>query len=847
MPQAGYTPGSPEYDNWSYGAPPSYFPNPMWGGSSSPAYQTMAPSRDYMARGNQYAGNSAFAAPAGINFGGPLTNFAANMALQGFFGSNMRPMVRPDMADLDYLRSKMRSQLSFDKSPEIFGQDSKYLSMMAPGLAGSNLFRQAFDAINPGGSQKGAFDMIYGRLGTSFGGTVSSQANRSVDALTQMNERFRGRNGLYDYNSSYGLNRMESVDAMDTAMRYGIGGVSASSVKRAVETKKFGDLAQSNNRLFSVAQEVFGKDKGMDELAQLMSQSIDGLQGLDSSKATDLLQKIQATSRAVNISTKAFSEYSSMFNELYKAQGMGGVTAAGHIASSAMTAKNVTELGRKTGDASLSDQSAVMESVGRNRLDLMRSPTMRKAQALASMVANMTDAQAAGIQVKGFGSLGGFMKSGAFQKLLESGDTARLQQFLNAASNSGNPLLGGKAGLDIRARDLSDSDRADAARVADFDRAGDFNGANMRKRFSTNLAGGMDKDLVRAMGGQDGINQALSKFESFKEVSSFASVREKFGKMYGDRMSGADIDRLAQQFSSQMRTQTNNGAALRQYGFASTQDANAAFSGSSYSGKNMDRQSRLQLQKDVSMQAFLKELSGNALKGTGLGDVANETLKLIQDIQGEQVKGADGKTITMEGIKDKDGKIDMSKIGQILKTRGKSLLQVNQMGLLMGAIEGGAAEKASQIGETAYRAALAAGKSKEEAGQARIAAVQRAAQPLAAEMEKFNDPAYAKKMQDQMDKDREIAWTNSRSSSGASPADRVKFDKEFNEEWSKKHGLNITEDTKSSDGSDKFLEPISKIIDILTQLLNAFTSQGKSPNDWLGIVQRESAKAPTAQ
>lgn len=745
--------GGADYNNFSlYGQMPGFFPNAGWGGPSSPAYQMAAP-RDYMARSNQYAGNSSYAPPGGINFGSPMTNLIGGLAIQGMFGPNVRPFQKPDLPDMDYLRAKIRNNESFSRlrgPNSIYGEDSRWLEpRVGQGLANSNLFQSAFDLINPGGSQKGAFDMIYGRLGTSFGGDLSSQANTAQKALRDINSEFRIKSGPnaggFDFNRSFGFDREQIAEQLDVGARYGIGGLSGRKVADATRTGDVGRMARDNARVFGAAQQVFGKDKGMEELAQLMTKSIDGFQGLDATKATDLLNKIQSTSRAVNISTKAFAEYATMFNDLYKSTGMGGASAAGHIMDSAMRASVATELGRKTGDAGLSDQNATMDAQGRNRLDLMRSPTMKKATALAAKMANMTDSQLAAVQVAGVGSLAD-LKNGGLQKLLESGDTESLEKVLTTVNQSSDSLLGGKGSLDRRARNLSENDRQDASRIVNTERAGAFNARNAIKKFGQNLSrnGQIDQGLLDAAGGAGGLTDLMEQFSSVKEAGSLDSVMSKFNDddflQANPRiaaMSKDDRERFAEQFSSNFREQAQNGPALRRYGYQSPEDFNADFALASKPGRKMLDEKYTQTRKDKGLQTFLGELTGDTLKDFGVRESAGVVLDLMKDIAGGKAVDKDGKPIEMAGIRDKDGKFDLQKVLDLAKSKGKSVTKVDQMKDLLGTLDQKSIDDIDKTGQDAYDSTLLKTKGRRDlAEDARNDAIRAKATPL---IDKFND------------------------------------------------------------------------------------------------------------
>ena len=299
-------------------APLGYANYTYWNNDSaprrtSPMLANMMP--NMQERSNIYVGNHAMSPPGGINLGNPLATMLGSLAMNVMFGGNVRPLQRPDMPMADYLESRERYTKSMSLMPAV--------SAMDPGLArfgelGKNpLFQMGYDMINPHGSMNGAFQSIYGRLGTRMGGDAQDQADWSMDMLGQMNEKFRtgGPASKYDYSKTYGFDRQEMIEATDAGMRYNIGGLTRKKLEKDVDLGLGADRMKKQAKVFNAASDIFGKDKGMDELAQLTTRSIDGFQGLDEDKATQLLNKIQATSKAIGVSTKAFAEYSAMMSK----------------------------------------------------------------------------------------------------------------------------------------------------------------------------------------------------------------------------------------------------------------------------------------------------------------------------------------------------------------------------------------------------------------------------------------------------------------------------------------------------------------------------------------------------
>jgi hypothetical protein len=401
--------------------------------------------RDYMHSSNRNFASSAWSAPGALNTGNQLLDVGGAMLMQMFMGqdtfNNMRPMSKVGYSDLDYMRSRsrmtdMQSSVPGGSSLEqrIYNQNLPYLAPRSGLAAGSNIGQRIFDAVNPSGSQMAAFQTLYTGLGNRMGGGELGRSAGAEKALGQMNEFFMAKTGSdkggLDFKETYGFDRVQLAEQVDAGSRYGVGGMSSGKFARAIKDGTAGKLMQDNAKVYSAAQGVFGKDKSMEELSQLMTKTMDGFQGLDANKATDLLHKVQATARAVGISSEAFSEYSQMLNQVYKSVGAGGSSVSGHIMHSAMNASAATEVGRKTGDAQLGDMSQNMDSSARNTLDAVNSPALRRAQAFGSIYANLSEAQRAGISVRGVGSMTEIR--GQIQKAINTGDGGRLVDLLNA-------------------------------------------------------------------------------------------------------------------------------------------------------------------------------------------------------------------------------------------------------------------------------------------------------------------------------------------------------------------------------------------------------------------------------
>lgn len=638
----------------------------------------MAP-RDYMHSSNRHYASSMWTAPGGLNTGNQLVDIGGALALQMALGqetfNNMRPMSKVGVSDLDYTRSRSRMQ-QMQGSPDaggttleqrIYNQNLPYLAPRSGFAAGNSFAQRIYDTLNQGGSQMGAFQTLYTGVGSRMGGGEAGRSLGAERALEQMNAHFMSTSGFdkggLDYKKSYGFNRVEIAEQIDAGSRYGIAGMSQSKFARAVKDGRGGEMMEESARVFSAAQGVFGKDKSMEELSQLMTRSIDGFQGMDANKATDLLHKIQATSRAVGISTEAFSEYSEMLNQIYKSVGAGGASASGHIMNSAMAASAATEVGRSTGDAQLGDMSKNMDAMGRNTLDAVNSPALRRAQAFGSIYANLSNEQRIGIGVKGVGSLAEM--KGQIQNAIDTGDGNRLVELLDSFDKNidDNNIIGKNASSN-RARNLSDRDRDDSSRFLDLKGAGALNAEAMKRDMAKQLSlKGLDASIVAKMGGEKGLYSMLDKLGSFEAIGSRDQVLDALNNSKaGLNLSDDEKSLMASQFANQARGLTNNVNYQRTFGFQSNLDANVGFASGSRAGREQLGRDEKSVSSDVIQQKLMAGISGDALRPFKMGE---EATKLILGVMGDIESGRLNKNL----VTNENGEFDMGKLNEY--TKGK--------------------------------------------------------------------------------------------------------------------------------------------------------------------------------
>ena len=695
-----------------------------FGAPPSPQYQSQRPSGDFSSAGYSHWGNRNFASPVGIQSENPLVGILGNMLLQRAFGTDasyMRPMGDSWMSSLDFVEGRHRAAQAQEMMKDLHALNSDYLTPRV-GNAGYNMGAQMlFDAMNPGGSQVMAFNQLYSNQGRLFGSDSEKQRLGAYNSLLQMNDAFiqeDGENkGGWDFKKAYGFDRNETAAAIDVAIRRGIGGLNQSAFADAVDNGEAGNMMVGNNRLFAAAREVFGRDKSVEQLGELISNATDGLSGLDAGKTTELLQRIQATAKVVDISTQAFTEYSNLLKEMYRSVGITGASVPDNVMRSAKDARIATEMGRQTGDSTMGNLNDNLEAAGRNRLNLMRSGGMRQAKALAAIAANLTDEQKAAVQIKGMGSLADVMKEGGvFQKALQDGDSETLQRIINAANQSGSPYFG-KGAVANKARNLSEEDDRLANTVFDFSKTGEIQGKSLRKSLSKGLAGSLDKGIMSKIG-QEGLDKILGQLDSFSEAGDRKKVLEVIQKQLGGLgLTTKEQEDLASQFAIDASTRLSNKTTLGRFGFKSRLDANIAFARTGEKGMKQAEIDDAEQAKIIKRQEFLAEISGDVMRPFDMKELGGMALNLFKDIQNGTIKG--------EEIMGKDGKWDIQKIMEISKRYVRGGLKIDETRAMMRAASQDTMNEALDAGQGAYDKTIKDGGTEDEAKEARRVAMRK--------------------------------------------------------------------------------------------------------------------------
>lgn len=182
---------------------------------------------------------------------------------------------------------------------------------------------------------------------------------------------------------------------------------------------------QDINKMVRESQNLFGADKGIDELMDSVGDLIEGSSDMTPGKVTDLVQKIQATAAVVDMSNEAINKYFKVVGQMYKGMGIRGNTTSmaqnALIAAEASTQERRSKLKPGEMDTGPSTEEEALANAER--------------QARVATSAKNTNIGAALIALSDKGTEGE-VKSRIKQKL-DSGDIEGAEQELETARSNG--------------------------------------------------------------------------------------------------------------------------------------------------------------------------------------------------------------------------------------------------------------------------------------------------------------------------------------------------------------------------------------------------------------------------
>lgn len=660
--------------------------------------------RDWSHSTNRYQAANAWSGPSTLQTGNQLIDITGMIALQSLLGADtlqrIRPMSQVGMPALDYFSSRSRmldttlpsGAQGSTLQDRIMNQNTAFLERsMGTGAAQNRVVQQLFDAnfmgLNPYGSQYGTFGMLHSGIGRRFG-TEGDRAFGAESGLQQINSYFAATDsynkGGLDMRKSYGYKRDQMAEMLDVSSRYGIGGLSQTALGDSIRGGTLGQTSQGVAKMFSAASEVFGKDKGIEELGRLMS-SLEGFKGLDPNKAADVLHKIQATSRAIGISTEAFAEYSGMMSQVYKSVGIGGPVSMDHAMSASVEAASITETSTtKFGtNARLADMGKNLELANINRANAVASPLMNRITAFGSLFSSMSLEQRAGMKI---GGMSGVEFKDAINTAMENGDQDRLQQLVRMMPSRVN-------GVDVGmlSAHLTDEDRIAAGGHLNLSNATGQMAGNLKKR----IAGVMAGRGLGVLGGADGIRKMLDEVGGFNNMANRDLMEDYLARNHSN-MSAQQRSEIASSIAGvaiELRGDTNWLAAS---GPQNQDQAEALLQGDSNAAKKQRSADRGNIAADVVRQKLIAGISGGIMNGF---DLRGEGAKLVTAFLDDLNTGK----ISKDTFFDKDGKPVGGEFMKWAKGKYGDSFMEGDMKMLQGMGEAGSAiQTAEEQAKMAY-------------------------------------------------------------------------------------------------------------------------------------------------
>lgn len=679
------------------------FPGNAFGTRNQPAYVASVPTpRDFMSREVTNVGNTAMSSPFGFSMGNPFMNMLMQgVVLPSVAGSvgidyknlvrNLAPVIPPNMGFNDWMDSRRRFDTFQQPAMRAAVLDNAY-SWESLGTF-NTLAQDVFDAnFNPAGSAMQTAQTIYGRFGSMFSGDPNQQLSQSLAMYKNLNSTFNSKNSagqeFFDFNKSFGFNRPQIADMLDTAARRGIGGLSSENIgDLASNPETFKEKASSIAKFMSSAQDIFGRDKGFDELTQLIGKTLANFQTVDPQRATDLLQKIQATSRALNISADAMSEYVGLFNDLDRSMGGAGVGNTMQALRGAEMGSTVAAVQRAQG-GTLTDTNEAMVAMAQMGAGATNSYRGKWSMGFFSSFARLSDSERS-MQGKDGRTMNEMMED--YKRAWNSGD----QNAMVAAQQRIEKSLAGSSVLsaeDIRAgaAHLTRGDRAVAEQFMSENgmtsAAEALQIGGYRKSISGSIADRFSKDNKKALfekaGGMAGLTKIMASMGE-EEAKDRSKAAEKIYQAAGGKLTRAEAQEYARSFSTQVE-QEHREAYKKGKIFSDAGDGEAAFSAVWALGSDKAKESGIAKRTmDAEIATILGEnVKGSIMKGIGISDVIGAIPKHWEPVRQKVIEAArvEGRDISKGDWTMKDwmgfmkegvnaGLTDISKADQIQQVR----------------------------------------------------------------------------------------------------------------------------------------------------------------------------------
>lgn len=543
---------------------PAYFPQ-----TRSQQYSAgIQASEPWDMRFSPNSSNQGGAAPGGFNTGNPMFDMAAAAAAKHFLGvSDIRPYQGFSGPGSTYLESRMRTDAMAERPmslPYMPGIDALGKMGQDPAV------RWGANQLGFGGGDQGrAAEYGMQRFGPMMGRSIREQARVSQQMTENIVSGFsadpNNPSSGYSYNRSFGYDSRETMMNMDSLRSAGLGGVNE-ALKRGVggDAAALKKLASQSNEFMRQGREAFGPDMGNDEMLKLMDKAMGGLNGVTPEKASELLGKIQTTSRALDVSTEAFAQYMAMQQNLYKEMGVGGKVATDMILAGATDAQLIAKRAQASGNTALADEGKTRAIVDAQNRETLNSSGARTSTAVINDLDRRYSQDEKNSLKIGNRSVSDFFKEmGAAQK---AGDEERVKALTAEGLNSG---LVDKGQVISAARNQSSSDVENAINVTGGSFATVFGSTERSKiaKAAAGASGGNVDAITKAMSGIDDIDVLRSKQRLTDQLEkngySSGEAKDLAGSISGEAQAYVLKEHNSGQFIDQIKARFASGSAAQ--------------------------------------------------------------------------------------------------------------------------------------------------------------------------------------------------------------------------------------------------------------------------------------------
>lgn len=614
---------------------------------------------------------------AGLNFSNPIFNLLTSMIMGN---KPIAPLFGTSQPMPQYIEGFQRSAISasYGKAPpdqagysQIIAQNMGAWGKIANDPIGNMALNMAGIA---GGTPQAATEAAASYFSRSMLGsgrnTAQQQMAAGLKVVSGISDTFRSDvTGAFDYRKSYGFGLEETVQNIHAIQKAGFSDFSGAAMNDPAILR---NLARGSNQLIRQGKETFGADKSSADIAGLIEKAMGGLSGVTTEKASAFMDKVQATSRALEISGEGFAKYIAMQQQIYKQMGIGGKMATDTIMNNFTAGASMAANAGKERYSLLGNADDATASQDRVSKSYMMSDRNKRHTAIGAMIENMTDDQLKSRKIGDGRSFRQARIDAAEAKA--AGDVDGADRIMNQLYEALGP-----AEVNDRATHLTQKDR-DAAHRIGLVNAMDVaaNGQEFARDLTRTLASRDEGKAVNSILGKYGLSTRIFETAGYAAQTSTKDMGAWLDKNY-QNISVEDRRKILESgYANRASSELGEMASRMADGNADVQRQIEADQQTKLNGMDPLEVARLNAQRKeqeerVAEQVVMRQMSGRIVKGAA-GSAASMAPGMISDI---------------EGLADKfsQKKASMKDVQDLLSKHGDALLQVDGMKSMIGMLE----------------------------------------------------------------------------------------------------------------------------------------------------------------